>query len=679
MFFTKSGTAIKVISSFVLSSALVVGLGISPSDAFAEAQERIVAFAVPEDAQTSSLVVTECAYTNIVSATEIVFRCPPRERYAVRYHRVADGVEIEVSGQAEPRLVDDIPEGYPGWFVSEYDAPDAAAQAGAARTDDMEMGVVPLSKPKPVVSIRSNARIGEINLEGPIRKVERDDGGDSNDSNDDAADMTIMALLTGHDAEDAVYRVVAARNPACAQEFPAKSSAVTFDPECRTLEIALPEGLSASSDICDTDAGKLTCLLPKGTKTVPIKVEGWSDYSIILPGDQAPEGEAGGVSFSANAVPDIDAGRIVAGVGREFSGLSGLCKPEAVTLRFSGYCPADGDCQPTDPRPLSEGLPSLEKAGWERSEGVPEAFLVTIAREGRRDMAQVRVALSMTPEEMVAEILLKVEQPPYDLLLLNVGDLSLVGGELVAYPSSDCTGPPDSRIVLKEPFPSKISTKACGSVRLEESNVPISRCHVASLNNMGTQPAAFPLKRACDEKRIVVLVAQNQSFNGPKSEAVIAALRARFEAHRASDKCYSVDFVATQDERRDVLVDASALFLGDSPEDFNVVSTLQFVSPRSEIIRDFRWIYDKWGERKVAGLIVIADATQIFTNDRRTSVEALAWDDMGVEISMLDLSGTADCDFMKQKMKFDFCESVDEQNIDAILAQRIDTTQEKMK
>ncbi|WP_143056806.1 hypothetical protein [Loktanella sp. DSM 29012] len=422
-----------------------------------------------------------------------------------------------------------------------------------------------------------------------------------------------------------------------------------FAPACRAVAVTGPAGDTLRAQDCSGEGAELTCVLADGVDRLRVTSAIWGDFDVAL-------GDAAEVVLAP--APEL---RPAITIDMNMVDGAATCGLADAQLQVTGYCAADA-CNDVAPFDITGQGATLSEAGWTQAV-FPDAVRLAVQRPGEDLLTQV-APLGPSLTDVAADM---VRQLP-DLrlpLALSDGVTATAGTVVQLFGDNACQTRSDS--IALDALDDAAPVLACGSLQLQsDTGTALSRCAALQVSEDRLSVAPDTPLSTCTQPPVLVHLAQHDSMNGDLGFAIVDALLDAATSQSEAEVCANVSYTMSRNELRETLVSGQSLYLNaNAVQDANFAS-LDFLTPRSELLRDFIWIWRQAG-RDMSGLVIIAQGDDVYVDDLTSSPEALAWEVLGIPVHLLDTSGAVDCDMFTQRLLFDSCTSVTAGSVSADL------------
>lgn len=434
----------------------------------------------------------------------------------------------------------------------------------------------------------------------------------------------------------------------------------------RSLTFQVPTG-------CERREGALRCLVESSVDQIVLNVNGFEPVRLGLAGTEGVDAAALRPTLALSPGDPALAG----------NGVQGPCGRPGWDVVLNGYCSSIETCsEDFGPVPLiapvgaaAFPMPALGEAGWSGT-ALPNLALVTLQSRGADDpVGPFPIALGGDlPPEIRGQLSNEDRLP----LSVDFSDPNITRGVtgrrmLRVYYDAACSKPVDKgEKSLRHASTRNPDVPACGGFfQVFDDTQPRSAC--TPLEVADNKLVARPIIAACDAKRLLVLVIENQRDNGKTGTAIYRALDELARAMHAekAERCFPVDVWRSRDLDHDELFRGEDLRLaGDINTFLSQLPVPEFSNDNSDPVADFQWIDEDW-QGQLGGVLIVgrgAPNRDVSAADRGV---ALTWALDGVQTHALLSGGPEGCALYEKSFRFKSCKAIDgdfsaQQLIDAV-------------
>ena len=247
-----------------------------------------------------------------------------------------------------------------------------------------------------------------------------------------------------------------------------------------------------------------------------------------------------------------------------------------------------------------------------------------------------------------------------------------LGRQVRFYSDASCAAPLEGRFVdLSNPGNRRPDLPQCSWFRVEDAGRVRSDCLPVSYAAQTQRVSATLPPEACPEARVVVMVTEDSRLNGAAGRAITAALDGVMRRSRDSADCVALDVAHSVGEDREVLHAAEDLHFASVTGAGDAPLRLDFVTPAADVLRDLEWVYRIWG-RNLAGIVLVADGTDVKPANMIESPAAMAWKLNNVMTQVITFDASRNCTDFEQTLLFESCVAGEADQFDAQLTQAVD-------
>ena len=479
----------------------------------------------------------------------------------------------------------------------------------------------------------------------------------------DAAGVRVATLNVARDQMDSPFRFVLRDNPACTYEFVASANpdveelALDRLIACQPMQIDMTARLDIPPpEGCRRVETGLSCVLQNTVRTVTIQAPGFEPVDLPV----APQQNL-----------DIGAMRPVLALQPRYpalagNGVQGACARPGWDVVLTAYFSSIDNCSldfvPRGLAPRAGGdrfqMPTLGEAAWS-GDGLPTLARVTLQSRGASDPYSFPIPLG---GDLPPEIRSALSAEPRLPLDVDFSDPNITLGAtgtrmLRVYYDQNCAKPVErGEKSLRHASTRNPDVPACGGFfQVFDDDQPRSAC--APLEVAADRLIARPIIAACDAKRLLVLVIENQKDNGGTGSAIYRALDdlARQMFAQKNDRCFPVDVWRARDLDHEELFRGEDLRLAADVDTFlNELPTPEFSNDNSDPVGDFRWVDEDWvGD--LGGVLIVGRGTpnqEVTAADRGV---ALTWALDQVYTHALLSGGPEACGIYEKQFRFANC------------------------